>query len=220
MNTNSAFQVLAAGAEAFACALDQVPLAGPVSMGDPSHEPGGDVPRQWFTDEAGYAVWSSLFIVKRAGQQPQVHWPRALRWVFSRQFQPEDHQPFAAWYLAEAFRLKWDASTSAAVFKQWSHTGGFLADWVYGEIMSRGGTVHKKYRAIGNGTYAVLAKHSPGYIEEVAAGLNDESLGDCCEVAVALMWIRMDVTAIRSLVLAVLRVENVDLSRALRWPEL
>jgi hypothetical protein len=215
--------VLAAGVEAFACALDQVPLAGPVAMGDPSHESGGDMPRQWFTDEAAYEVWSSLFIVNTAGQQPQVNWPRALRWVFSRQFQPQDHRPFAAWYLAEAFRLKWDVCMSADVFKQLSHMGGFLADWVYGEIMSRGGTVHKKYRAIGNGTYAVLAKRakrSTGYIKEEAAGLNDESLANCCEVAVALMWIRMDVTAIRSLVLAVLRVENVDLSRALRWPEL
>jgi hypothetical protein len=168
-------------------------------------------------DDEIYDVWSSLFIVT---EPPKAHWLRAVRWVFARQFQPEDHEPFPAWYLAEAFRLKLDGRSSAAVFKQLSHMGGFLADLVYGEFMSRGGAVHRKYRAIGNGTYAMLVRHSPGYQEEAAEGLNNESLGDCCEVAVALMWIRMDVTAIRSLVLAVLRLESVDLSRVLRWPEI
>ena len=135
-------------------ALDKVVLVGHVAMGDPSQESGGDVPPQWFHDATAYGVWYSLFIVTDAGQAPKVHWPRAVRWVFKEPLRQEDFEPFSGWYIGEAFRLKWgqgDGCTSSA-FKQWSHTGGFLADWVYGEFMSRCGSVHKKFRVIGNWT--------------------------------------------------------------------
>ncbi len=85
---------------------------------------------------------------------PKVHWPRAVRWVFKEPLRQEDFEPFSGLYIGEAFRLKWgqgDGCTSSA-FKQWSHTGGFLAYWVYGEFMSRCGSVHKKFRVIGNWT--------------------------------------------------------------------
>ena len=78
--------------------------------------------------------------------------------------------------------------------------------------MSRCGSVHKKFRVISNWTYYKLIPTLPGYTSDAAAELNIESLGDICEVAVALMWIRMDSRAIRSLVLAVLAHEgNIDL---------
>ena len=135
-------------------ALDKVVLVGHVAMGDPSQESGGDVPPQWFHDATAYGVWYSLFIVTDAGQAPKVHWPRAVRWVFKEPLRQEDFEPFHGWYIGEAFRLKWgqgDGCTSSA-FKQWSHTGGFLGYWVYGEFMSRCGSVHKKFRVIGNWT--------------------------------------------------------------------
>ena len=81
---------------------------------------------------------------------------------------------------------------------------------MHGEVLARGGVVKRTLPVISNGAYATLVKSVSGY-EKYAADLNDESLGNICEAAVALMWIRMDFRAIRSFILAALRFESVNI---------
>ena len=184
--------------------VDNIQLVRDISLG----EPGSDMPhREWFDDYDGYMTWTELFIVNEVDEAPKVNWPRAVRWVFSRPFEHEEQVRFSSWYIAQAFYLKSEDCTSA--FKKWSNIGCFLADLVHGEVLARGGVVNRKLPVICNGAYTKLVKSVSGY-ERYAGDLNDVSLGDICEAAVTLMWIRMDFRAIRSFVLAALRIESVD----------
>jgi hypothetical protein len=185
--------------------VDNIRLVRDISLG----EPGSDMPhREWFDDYDGYMTWTELFIVNEVHQAPKVNWPRAVRWVFSRPFQHQEQVRFSSWYIAQAFYLR--SEDCAYAFKKWSNIGGFLADLVHGEVLARGGVVKRTLPVISNGAYATLVKSLSGY-EKYAADLNDESLGDICEAAVALMWIRMDFRAIRSFMLAALRFESVNI---------